>query len=135
MFRELGEGEACLLPFVQIHEFEALEITYQDVPRPVALRNGIEISHGLIPRGDQISSSAFLLYEQHSRPEQVDETMLVVQLAYMLLVAGNAASLNAEDVEEIVVETLRFALFVGGVLPFLGECCGPRTYFVPRKPH
>ena len=131
MFRKLGKGEACLLTFIQIQKLETLEIACQDVPRPVALRNGIEIGHGLVSRGDQVSSGAFLLYEQYSRPEQIDETMLVVQHVYMLLVAGNGPSPNAEDVEEIVVEALRFALFVSSVLPVLGKPCGSRAYFVP----
>ena len=51
------------------------------------------------------------------------------------LVPRHVAAALAEDLEELVVEALGFALLVRGVRPFTGEAGGPRSDFVSRKPH
>jgi len=50
-------------------------------------------------------------------------------------VAGDGAALDAEDVEEVVVEALRLALFVMGGLPVLAEGAGAALYLIPTEPH
>ena len=133
--RKLGKVKMRFLPFIEVQEFETLEIAEQNVPRPVALRDGIEVRQSLIPRSLEVPTCALLFNEQYAWPEQVDEAVSVVQPAHMLLVAGNAASLNAEDFEEIVVEALSFAFLVCLILPALGKRRGTCADLVPRKPH
>ena len=52
-----------------------------------------------------------------------------------LFVAGDGALPDAEDVEELVVEALGFALLVRGVGPFARERGGSSPDLVPGEPH
>ena len=56
----------------------------------------------------------------------------VVQLRYMLFVAGYAPSSNSDNVEEVVIEGLCLALLVGRMAPFSGEFGGTMTDLIPR---
>jgi hypothetical protein len=84
----------------------------------------------------QIAARAFLLNEESPFPEKVDEAgSFGAGAFYRFLERSNLAAQNAEDVEEFVVKFLRFALLVMSILPILGECSSPNSYFIPRKPH
>ena len=50
----------------------------------------------------------------------------------MLLIAGHSAASDAEDVEEVVVEAVGLAFFVGRVLPVLGKGGGAGADFDSR---
>ena len=41
-----------------------------------------------------------------------------------------SAALDAEALKEIVVKALRFALFIVGIFPVLGEPCAADTNFI-----
>ena len=79
----------------------------------------------------QIASRALLLNEQDARPEQIDETVAVVELRDVRFIARHATSTHTEDVEELVVEALCVSGFVGGIVPFAREGGGAGAYFVP----
>ena len=51
----------------------------------------------------------------------------------MLLVACDGSAADIEDLEEIVVEALSLALFVGRVPPFICEGRGAYAYLVPGQ--
>ena len=53
----------------------------------------------------------------------------------MLLIARNSASLDTEDIEEVVIEALRLAFLIGRVLPLLGKRDGANTDFIPGEAH
>ena len=50
-----------------------------------------------------------------------------------LFESSDLSALDAEDLEEFVVESLGLALFVVGVFPFLRELGRPVPYLIPRK--
>src|SRR3546814_20423510 len=61
--------------------------------------------------------------------------MCVAEQFDPLFIDGDRAALDAENVEEVVVKALRFALFIMGVLPFLAERLGAAFDFVPTQSH
>ncbi len=132
---QLGEREARLLAFVEVEQFEVLKIAHQQVAGPLVLRESVEVGHCLSAGRGEIPAGALLLDEQHARPEQVDEALGVVEPLDVLLVAGDAAPLDAEDPEESVVEALRLALLVAGVRPLAGELGGTGADLVPGESH
>jgi len=128
---EVREGEGGGFPLVQIVKLEGLEIADEDVAWAVALGQRVEILPGLSVRLAEIPPGALLLDDQDARPEQVDEPRAVVELGDMLLVAGDGPAAHVEHLEEVVVEALRLALLVRGVLPLRGEGRGADTNLVP----
>ena len=130
----LGEFRQCegdRFALVEIVEFEGLEVADQDVARFLALGERIEVLPCLIVGLGQIAPSAFLLDEQDSGPEQIDEAVAVVELFDVCFIAGNAASTYVEDFEELVVEALRVRRLVSGIVPFAREGGGAGAYLVP----
>src|SRR3546814_17456017 len=72
----------------------------------------------------------------HARPEQVDESALVALDQFdLLLEHRDALPIDAEDVEELVIEALRLTLFVMRVLPPLRKAARPPANFLPTEPH
>ena len=69
-----------------------------------------------------------IIDDQDARPEQVDEPGLVIQLAYMLLIARNGPAPHTEDLEERVIEALRLTLLVGCIPPLVGESGSAGTH-------
>ena len=69
----------------------------------------VEITPGLLVGLGEIAPGALLFDDQDARPEEVDEAGAIVELGYMLFVAGHAAPPDPEDLEEVVVEALRLA--------------------------
>src|SRR3546814_8473636 len=61
--------------------------------------------------------------------------MFVAEQFDPLFIDGDRAALDAENVEEVVVKALRFALFIMDVLPFLAERLGAAFDFVPTQSH
>ena len=132
---QVGEGEACLLAFVAVEQLERLEVAQQLVAGAVPFGQRVEVGAGLLASGGQVTASALLLDQQHARPEQVDEAGRVVEPLDALLVPGDGAALDAEDLEERIVEALGLALLVRGVGPLAGEVAGAGADLVPGKPH
>ena len=128
---EVGEREAHGLSLVEVFEFEVLEVAQQEEPGSVALGKCVEVLEGLPARAGEVAPGALLLDEEHSGPEEVDVPVAVVELLDVGLVARDASSAHAEDLEEIVVEALRVALLVRGVAPLVRERGGAGADFIP----
>ena len=133
--RQVGKREAGFLALVPVEKLEGLEIAEKLIAGAVPLGQRVEVSAGLIAGGGQAAPGALLLDQEHARPEQVDEAGSAVEPSDVFLVARDGAPPDAEDIEEFVVETLGFALLVGGVRPLAGEFRCARPDFVPGKPH
>ena len=132
---QLGQCEANILLELEVDQLPVLEVAEQQIARPLVLRQRVEVFQRLRPRGGQTAPAALLLDEQHRRPEQVDVAARVVELLDMPLVARDAAPLDIEDREEVVVERLRLALFVAIVGVLAGEIGGAGAEFVPGQAH
>ena len=128
---QLREGEGDGFPLVQVAKLEGPEVADEDVARAVALGQRVEVLSGLPVRLAEIAPGALLLDDQDARPEEVDESRAVVEPGDMLLVAGDGPAAHVEHLEEVVVEALRLALLVRGVLPLRGEGRGADTNLVP----
>ena len=113
MRRQVRESESDGLPLVQVVKLEGLEIAHQNVARPVALGQCVEILPCLFEGRLKIAPGAFLLDDQHTGPEKVYEARTIVQLRDMRLVARDTSALHCEHVEEGGVEALRFAFLIG----------------------
>ena len=131
VLREVGEGEARGSLFVEVLEFEGLEVAEQEEPGSFAFRECVEILEGLLACFGQAASGAFLLNKEHTWPEQVDVSVSVVQLRDVCLVPSDASSADVEDLEELVVEALGVLLLVGGVVPLVRERGGAGADFIP----
>lgn len=121
--------------FAEIAQLERLEVAQQDVAGTLVWLQCVEVLSGLVMGATEIAPGAFLLNHQHARPEQIHITRAAVELLNMLLVSRDGSPLDTEDREEVVVEALRFALFVGCALPLLGEAGCTAANLVPRKTH
>ena len=102
-------------------KLKGLKITHQDVAGLVSFGQGVEVFARLSVGSSQIAALAFLLHEQDAGPEQVDVAVGIIQPPYVLLIARDGAALDAEDMEEIVIETLRLALFIRRAPPMRGR--------------
>ena len=132
VLRKVGEGEAGLLAFVPVEQPKGLEVAEKLEAGRVEI---LMRSASLTACGGQITTSTLLLNQQNPRPEQIDEARGVVEQLDAFLVPRHVAAAFAEDLEELVVKALRFALFVRGVGPFAGELAGARSDLVPGKSH
>ncbi len=81
----------------------------------------------------QITRGALLFDDQDPRPEEVDVSVAFAQLSDMRLVARDLPPLNAEDIEEIVVEASHLALRVRRIPPVRGESRRSGPDLVPRQ--
>ncbi|MDE2888390.1 MAG: hypothetical protein OXR72_09240 [Gemmatimonadota bacterium] len=131
MIRKVGESETNFLAFVPVDHFEGLEVTLQLVARLLVHRQCVEVGVRLFACFFQITSRALLLDEQYARPEQIDESVGIVQAFDLLLVAGDRATFYAEYLEEFIVKALCLALLVAGVLPLSREIGGAGADFIP----
>jgi len=57
-------------------QFEALEITQQDVPRQVCILEPGEVVQRLLFRLDEVPAGALLFDQKETAPEQIDEAPL-----------------------------------------------------------
>ena len=135
VLRQVGEGEAGFRAFVAVEKLERLEVAEKLEAGAVAFRQRVKVRAGLLASGGQATAGALLLDQQHARPEQVDEAGRVVEPPDVLLVPGDGAALDAEDLKERVVEALRLALLVRGVGPFAGEFGGAGADLIPGQAH
>ena len=132
---QVREGEAGFFAFLPVEQLERLEIAQQLVAGTIPFGQRVEVRAGLLARGGQVTAGALLFDQQHARPEQVDEAGGVVEPLDVLLVPCNGASLDAEDLEERVVEALRLALLIRGAGPLAGEVGGAGADLVPGQAH
>ena len=130
-----ASGKGTSRALVEIVQLEGLEVADQNVAGALVLGQRVEITPGLLVGLGEIAPGALLFDDQNARPEEVDVAGAIVELGYMLFIAGHAAPPDPEDLEEVVVEALRLAALVRSVPPFLGEGSGAGAHLVPRKPH
>jgi hypothetical protein len=76
-----------------------------------------------------------LFDEQDAFPEKVNESPAIAEQLDWLFKCGYAAAADTEDLKKFVVEGLRFASFVIGVLPLLGKASGAGADFAPTEVH
>ena len=133
---QVSEPERPFAPFIQVEQVPALEIAGEDVTRALRLRQPVVVIQRLVAGALEIEAGRFLLDDQGARPEQVDESALVAgQVADALLVVGNLAPVDAEALEEFVVEGLGLALFVPSLAPPFGERRRAGADFGPLQAH
>src|ERR1035437_4628255 len=94
-----------------------------------------KVVEGLFLGARQIPAGALLLDEEHTLPEQVDESSFGTKLLDGFLEAGDAPAGDAENLEKLIVEGLAFATFVMGILPFLGKAGSASSDLVPTEAH
>src|SRR6476646_4308264 len=102
-----------------------LEVADENVARQLLVSDA-----GKIARADEVLARAFVFGDQHAFPEEIDETMPTAELAYRFLKGRHPAAAHAEDLEEVVVEGLGFALFVSIVRPFTREFGSANAKFI-----
>jgi len=61
--------------------------------------------------------------------------MLVGQQLHPLLIDRHLLALDAENLKKLIIKSLRLALLVGRVFPFLAKRLGPPLNLVPAQPH
>ena len=129
--RQVRECEGGRFTLIEIVKLEGLEVADQDVAGALVFRQGVNVFPGLVIRAGKVAAGALLFDDQDAGPEQVDVSRPVVQLGDVRFVARDRAALDAENLEKVVVEALRLALLVGGVLPLVGEGGGADANLVP----
>ena len=112
-------------------KLEGLEIADQDVAGALVFGQGVNVVASLLVGAGEVAPGAFLLDDQDAGPEQVDEAAPVVQLRHVRLVARHGAAFDPEYLEEIVVEALRLAFFIGRLPPRFSEGGGAHANLVP----
>ena len=132
---QIGKRKALVFPRIEVVELDTLEVTDQDVARPLALRQGVNIFPGLPIGSLEVAPGALLFNNEDARPEQVNKARPVIQLFHVLFVPGYGAAFDTENLEEIIVEALRLAFFVARGCPLTGKGCGSGAYFVPGQSH
>ena len=82
----------------------------------------------------EITALGLLLNQQLAFPEQVEEAAPSFGKIDAIFKASHPAAGDAKKLEELIIKSLRVALFVVGIFPFVGELRGPRTNIIPIKP-
>ncbi len=62
-----------------------------------------------------------MLDEQNAAPKQINRAEVAARFLDGFFKHGDAPSLDAEDFQELIPESLRFRAFALGVLPFVDE--------------
>ena len=135
MPRKLFQRECEFPGLFAIMQFKGLEVAHQDIARPLALGEGVEVHTRLRVALLEVAPAVLLLDREHAWPEQVDVARTIVELPSVLLVSRDGAASDSEDCEEVSVEAPRLAGFAGSILPHLGELSRLVANLVPRESH
>ena len=81
MVGQVGQSEKRAFPLVQVPQLKGLEVADQNVTGTVLLGQGVEVVAGLFVGFGQVVAGAFLLNQEDTGPEQVDEARTIVQLS------------------------------------------------------
>src|SRR5690606_11056017 len=121
--RQVGQGELHRLAVaVQVVQAEAGEVADQHVAREFGVGDAGEVVGGLLVGRVQVAPGALVFGQHHAGPEHVDAAVLAAAEAPgLLLEHRNAATIDAEHIEEVVPERLCFRALGGNPGPFLGE--------------
>lgn len=77
-----------------------------------------KIIERLFSRGGQAASGGLLLDEQLALPEKIEKSPLFVRQTDAVLKARDPAAGDAKKLEKFIIESLRLAALVTGVVPF-----------------
>ena len=110
---------------------EVLEVAQQKIAGKFLVFYADEIFQCLRFGVVEIFPRAFVFDQQGFAPEQVNESLPVIEFLDGFLEGGDFAAADAEHFKESVVEGLRFAFFVAGIAPFCGKTGGIGADFVP----
>ncbi len=137
---EVGEGEDVgFAVFVEVVEGDALEVGDNEVAGEVDHASGggeaADVGHSLGLGLVEVGSGGFVFDEEGAGPEEVDGAPVAGEFADGLLVTGDGAAVDAEDVEELVPEGLSFGGLAGFALPGVGEAECALSDFVPGEGH
>ncbi len=134
---QVRQFEFPLGTLVQIVIAEAGEIRNHHITRYLPFLEAREVIEGLLEGTVQVLPRAFMLGEQGAWPEHIDAAVLGIpslgKFLDMLFEYGNPAPGNAEYLEKLVPEGLRFALLGSHAAPIAGEGGGAGTDFVPDE--
>ena len=120
----------------EVVKLKGLEITYQDMTRKLVFFEAGKIVERLLFGLCKVEAAAFLLDQQHAFPKEVDAPAFVVgKILDRGFETCHPPAAHAEDVEEVIVESLGVAAFVALAMSFLGELGGGGTDFIPGKSH
>ena len=92
-----------------------------------------EVVERLFLGGLQVASRRFLLDQQFARPEKVDEPTLARPWLHRAFKGSNPSARDAEHFEKSLLETLRFAFFVRGVVPVARKLCCTSANIIPNQ--
>ena len=106
---------------VEVVQTETREVGHEDVLRQVGVFQPVEVFSRLLVRGIELRAPALVLDQQFAFPQQIDVTVLAVNLLDLVFEACHTAALDAEDFKELVPERLRFRVLGFGVLPITRE--------------
>jgi hypothetical protein len=126
-FREL---EFDFGAFVEVVKLKILEIADQKETRQFFGFQEWKVIERLFLRLNEIAPGGFVFDKKVSLPEQIDEAVLAAKPLHRLFEGRDLSPLDAEDLEEIVVERLFFARLVMRILPILREFSGADADFV-----
>jgi hypothetical protein len=76
-----------------------------------------------------------VLDEQHALPKQINRAIVAGEFLDRFFEAGKRFSAHAEDLEELVPESLLFRSFAFDARPFLRKGDRAMADFIPRKRH
>jgi hypothetical protein len=88
-----------------------------------------------MPRGHQAAPRRFLLDEKLALPEKIEIAALYIGQVHAMLEACDPPPGDAEQLEKIVVKSLRLAPLVLGAIPILGEFRRAGLDVVPVEAH
>ena len=103
---KIGEGKFLLCTCLQIVETESGEVGNEDVLGKLLLRNTGEIVQGLLIGLVQILAPGLMFDDEHAFQKEVNGTGFIAQLPDGRFKGSDAPAGNAEDIEELVPESL-----------------------------
>jgi hypothetical protein len=106
---------------VEIVKLEILKIGQENIPRQLVLFETRKVIERLPSRGRQAAPRRFLLDEELALPEKIEIAALFIGQVHAMLEACDPPPGDAEQLEKIVVKSLRLAPLVLGAIPILGE--------------
>ena len=136
---EFAEWEVDRFIGFEVVQGESAEIGYEDVLghflATIVINQPPNVRHRLRFGFAQVPAARFVLGDQCSRPEEINKLKVSGEVANRFLETCDGASADAEDVEKLVPEGLRFCAFAACLRPFMGKGDGVLSYLIPAQRH
>ena len=146
--RKFGGGDAGLVEQRQVTRVFGFQIVQGDAGKVgdddvagdvasafVIAGEVLDVAEGLGARFAEVFAEAFVFDDEDARPEEVDVAVVAGDFFDGILEAGDGASANAEDLEELVPKALGLGFFASFGGPFAGELNCVMADFVPANGH